>query len=119
MCALQNIERESKKYGIRTSRIDRYTLKLYSKKYLFDSWLVVKDKDNLELHHMNRRVRGSGKLQYHLQANIKCTNWIWVLQRISSHNRYVVSRKWNARENIVDVVMKKYKEGYYESGTKI
>lgn len=117
MDVLQNIERNAYKYNIKTERINSYTMKLYSDKYMFDSWLVEKDGDILRLKHMNRKLR-CGKCTYHLQKNIKAKNWRWVLQRINAHNKYVVSRKWNAKENMVDRVMRKYKEGKYNNGCK-
>ena len=39
---------------------------------------------------------------------------MWILESVNSHNEYTITHKWNARENMVDRVMRKYKEGKYE-----
>ena len=52
------------------------------------------------------------------QREIYAKNWIWILESVNSHNKYTVTRKWNARENMVDRVMRKYKEGKYEQFTR-
>lgn len=117
MNAIQNIEKNAYKYNIKTERLDSKTLKLYSDKYFFDSWLVELDGEILRLKHMDRKLR-CGKCTYHLQKIIKVKNWIWVLQRINAHNKYVVTRKWNAQENLVDRVLRSYEKGRCKSGTK-
>ena len=108
MNVTNKIEKLSPKYNIESRRMDDNTLKLYSEKYLFDSWLVRQEEDILELYHMNKKLK---KCSYHLQKSTKSKNWIWILQRINSHNEYVISRKWNARENMVDRVLQNYKKG--------
>ena len=113
MNVTHKIEKYAHRYNIQADRIDENTVKLYSPKYDFDSWLVVLEDNRLRLLHLSKRLF-SNKCSYHLQKEMSIRNWIWVLERVNSHNKYRITRKWNARENLVDRVMRNYKEGKYE-----
>lgn len=113
MNVTHKIEKNAKRFNIQTSRLDKHAVKLFSQKYAFDSWLVILDGNKLKLMHMSKR-RCNQKCVYHLQREICAKNWLWILESINSHNKYTITRKWNARENLVDRVMRNYREGKYE-----
>ena len=113
MNATYKIEKNAHKYNIKADRIDKNTIKLHSPKYAFDSWLVELEDDKLRLLHLSKKYMNN-KCSYHLQREIYHRNWIWILESVDSHNKYTVTHKWNARENLVDRVMRNYKDGRYE-----
>lgn len=113
MNATHKIEKCAYRFNLKAIRLDEYTIQLHSPKYAFDSWLVVLDREKLKLMHLSKKYSNT-KCNYHLQREVCKRNWIWILENINSHNKYTITRKWNARENMVDRVMRKYKEGKYE-----
>lgn len=113
MNVTHKIEKHAYKYHLKADRLDENTIKLHSPKYAFDSWLVVLEGNKLRLLHLSKKLFNR-KCNYHLQRVIYIKNWIWVLESVNSHNKYTITRKWNARENLVDRVMRNYKEGKYE-----
>lgn len=113
MNVTHKIEKHAHEFNIQADRLDTHTIKLHSPKYAFDSWLVVLEDEKLRLLHLSKK-RYNKKCSYHLQREIYYKNWMWILESVSSHNEYTITHKWNARENMVDRVMRKYKEGKYE-----
>lgn len=113
MNVTHKIEKYAHRYNIQANRLNEHTVKLHSPKYAFDSWLVVLEGDKLRLLHLSKK-RFNQKCSYHLQREICARNWVWILESVNSHNKYTITRKWNARENLVDRVMRSYKEGKYE-----
>lgn len=111
------IEKYAHKFNLQADRIDKYTIKLHSPKYAFDSWLVILEDKKLKLMHLSKK-KFNQKCSYHLQREICAKNWVWILESVNSHNKYTITRKWNARENLVDRVMRNYKEGKYEQITR-
>lgn len=118
MNATHKIEKNAYKYNIQADRLDTYTIKLHSPKYLFDSWLVVLENKKLKLLHLSKK-RFNHKCVYHLQREIYTKNWIWILESINNHNKYTITKKWNAKENLVDIVMRKYNNGKYKQFSKV
>ncbi|HSQ87976.1 hypothetical protein [Romboutsia sp.] len=112
MNTIDIIEKNAYRFKLETQRVNNNTVKLYSKKYLFDNWLIVQEGKRLKLLHMSKRRNGN-KCAYHTQRMVCVKNWWWLLQDINKHNKHVITRKWNARENLVDRVMREYKEGKY------
>ena len=110
------IEKYAYRFKIQANRLDENTIKLHSPRYAFDSWLVVLEGEKLRLLHMSKKYCNK-KCSYHLQREICKHNWIWILENVNSHNKYTVTRKWNARENMVDRVMRNYKKGRYKQLT--
>lgn len=117
MNVTHKIEEHAHRYNIQADRLNEHTIKLHSPKYVFDSWLVMLEDNKLRLLHLSKK-RFNKKCNYHLQREICPKNWIWILESVNSHNKYTITRKWNARENMVDRVMRKYKEGQYEQFTR-
>lgn len=117
MNATHKIEKYAYRFKMKANRLDENTIKLHSPKYAFDSWLVVLEGKKLKLLHLSKKYFNQ-KCSYHLQREVSKNNWIWILESIHSHNKYTISRKWNARENMVDRVMRRYKEGKYEGLTR-
>lgn len=113
MNVTHKIEKHAHRYNIQADRIDECTIKLHSPKYAFDSWLVVLDNRKLRLLHLSKK-QFNRKCNYHLQREVCSRNWKWILESVNSHNKYTITRKWNARENLVDRVMRNYREGKYE-----
>lgn len=118
MNVTHKIEKYAHKFNIQADRLDKYTVKLHSPKYVFDSWLVILEGNKLKLLHLSKK-KFNQKCYYHLQREIYFKNWKWILESVNSHNKYTVTHKWNARENMVDRVMKRYSEGEYKQFTRI
>lgn len=114
MNAIDRIEKTAPKFKFRTSRIDKHMLKIYTNDFRLDSWIVEQRGYKLRLLHMSKHHTGN-KCSYHLQREIYYKNWIWILENIRSHNRYVMKYRWNTRENLVDRKLKEYRENKYES----
>lgn len=98
------LKRQSSKYGLVADYVNENTLKLYSPKYFFDSWLIKETEDSIELWHQSKNYKNRN-LSYHLQKSLPKYNKIWALQRIKSHNRYAAFYR-NNKTNIVDKLLK-------------
>ena len=98
------LKRKSTRYELVAEYINEDTLKVYSPKYLFDSWLIKETEDEIELWHQSKAC-GIKNISYHLQKAVPKHKKIWVLQRIKSHNRYVAFNK--NKVNIVDKLLSK------------
>lgn len=85
-------------YDLTAEYMNDNTLKVYSKKYFFDSWLIVETEEEFELWHQSKNHRVKG-MTYHLQKAVPKHKKIWMLQRINSHNRYVA---FHHHINLVD-----------------
>lgn len=92
---------KAKKYDLVAEYVNDSTLKVYSQKYFFDSWLIVETDDEFELWHQSKR-RGVHNINYHLQKAVPKCKKVWMLQRINSHNRYMA---FNYHVNIVDKLL--------------
>lgn len=99
------IRRKAGAYELCAEYINDYTLKVYSKKYAFDSWLIKETETQMELWHLSKRTNGN--ISYHLQKAVPKYKKIWTLQRIKSHNRY---KAFNYHVNIVDKVLGQYEK---------
>ncbi|MCI9069954.1 MAG: hypothetical protein HFJ13_07995 [Clostridium sp.] len=97
------LKRQSEKYELVAEYLNNNTLKVYSPKYLFDSWLIVESEDAIELWHQSKSYKNRN-LSYHLQKSLPKYNKIWALQRIKSHNRYAAFYR-NNKINIVDKLL--------------
>lgn len=102
---LKKIYKDAIRFGLQVDFVNKDTLKIYSKKYLFDSWLVVLEDDCIKLLHQNKFGADRKKCRYHLQKQIKPNNWKWVVKKIVDHNNYIAHRK---NINMVDRVLGKY-----------
>lgn len=98
------LRRKASKYGLVAEYVNDFTLRVYSPKFLFDSWLIKEVDDDIELWHLSKSC-GVKNISYHLQKSIPKNKKIWSLQRINSHNRYVAFNK--NKTNIVDKLLKK------------
>lgn len=108
MKVLQNIERKSKYYNLTCVELNNNTLRIYRPNMLYDSWLVIHEKDSpyIMLKHKCKVGKiNSCKEYYHIQKKIRVENWIWVLQRISSHYKYKTGTQ---RQNLVDKILGQY-----------
>ena len=101
MNAIDKIEKNAHKFKLTTNRINATMIKVYSSKFMFDSWIVEQQGFKLKLLHMSKKGIGT-KCSYHLQRQVNIKNWKWVLETIVSHNKFVMTQKWNVRENLVD-----------------
>lgn len=110
MKCLSKIKNRAKKYGLVAEYVGVDTLKVHSKKYAFDSWLVKEQKDCIELWHLNKAF-GNQKCTYHLQKRLEKDKWKWILQRINSHNRYSTRFVSKHQGNLVDRVLAKHNLG--------
>lgn len=110
MNVIDKIEKRAEKFKLTTNRINETMIKVYSQKYLFDSWLIEQQDYKLKLWHLSKKRVGT-KCNYHLQREVNIKNWKWTLETIVSHNKFVMTKKWNVRENLVDKKLRQYKEG--------
>lgn len=117
MNAIDKIEKNAHKFKLTTNRINATMIKVYSSKFMFDSWIIEQQGFKLKLLHMSKKGIGT-KCSYHLQRQVNIKNWKWVLETIVSHNKFVMTQKWNVRENLVDKKLRQYKEGKYERQQK-
>lgn len=106
---LKKIFKDAKKHGLEVEFLNSYTLKIYSKKYLFDSWLVVSDEKKITLYHQNRFGADSNKCRYHIQTSVKKHNWSWITKKIIDHNNFVINHKY---VNKVDKILNKYNQSF-------
>ena len=113
MNAIDKIEKNAYKFKLTTNRINATMIKVYSSKFMFDSWIIEQQGYKLKLLHMSKKGIGT-KCSYHLQRQVNIKNWKWVLETIVSHNKFVMTQKWNVRENLVDKKLRQYKEEKYE-----
>lgn len=96
------LRRKAERYELVADYVNDDTLKLYSPKFYFDSWLIKETEDEIELWHQSKAC-GIKNISYHLQKAVPKHKKIWVLQRIKSHNRYVAFNK--NKVNIVDKLL--------------
>lgn len=109
---LERIRKKAHKFNLKVEYLSNDTLKIHSEKYNFDSWLVKDVGDKIELWHSNKM----NKCYYHLQSTFNRANWFWVLQRIDRHNKYVSTYLIRRQGNLVDRVMRDYREGSVKHG---
>lgn len=105
---LKNIERKAKCYNLECVRLNDSTLRVYRPNMLYDAWLVIYESGGqyITLKHKCKSGKISrDKEYYHLQKKIRKENWIWVLQRISSHYRYKTGPQ---RLNPIDRILEEY-----------
>ena len=96
------LRRKAERYELVADYVNEDTLKVYSPKYYFDSWLIKETEFEIELWHQSKAC-GIKNISYHLQKAVPKYKKIWVLQRIKSHNRYVAFNK--NKVNIVDKLL--------------
>lgn len=96
------LRRKAERYELIADYVNEDTLKVYSPKYYFDSWLIKETEFEIELWHQSKAC-GMKNISYHLQKAVPKYKKIWVLQRIKSHNRYVAFNK--NKVNIVDKLL--------------
>lgn len=107
MSDLEYIKRKASKYNLKADYLNKETLKLYSPKFYFDSWLIkINEEGEIELWHMSKK-NNLKKCSYHLQAVVSSKNKIRALQKINSHNKYVAFHKNKNKINLVDRVLAK------------
>lgn len=104
MTNLEYIKTKAKKYDLVAEFLNCDTLKVYSPKYFFDSWLVKETDEGIELWHLSKK-NNLKKCSYHLQAVIPKKYKIRALQRINSHNKYTTFYKHKNKVNLVDRVL--------------
>lgn len=95
---------KSKKFDLEAERLNDNTLKIYSKKYCFDNWLVVQEKGWLELWHSSK-YGTRNKCYYHLQSTFKNKDKIKIFTTIRDHNEYASFYRRRNKVNLVDRVL--------------
>lgn len=105
MSNLEYIKSKAKNYNLVADFLSGDTLKIYSPKFFFDSWLVKDTEEGIELWHMSKK-NNLKKCSYHLQSIIPKKLKLRVLQRINSHNNYIAFYKNRNKINLVDRVLK-------------
>lgn len=102
--SLKQLKSRAKKYDLKAEFLNRNTLKVYSPKFFFDSWLIKESDEEFEVWHMSKK-NNIQKCSYHLQAKVSKDKGIRTLQKIRSHNKYVAFHK--TKTNMVDRVLLK------------
>lgn len=105
MTNLEWLKKKAKKYDLVAEYLTEDTLKVYSPKYVFDSWLITETETDMELWHMSKK-NNLKKCSYHIHAIVPKRNKVRVLQKIKTHNEYVAFHKKFNRINLVDRVLK-------------
>lgn len=101
---LEYLRVKANRYDLVAEYLSEDTLKVYSPKFFFDSWLIKETDEEMELWHMSKK-NNLKKCSYHLQSTHPKSNKIRVLQKIKEHNNYVAFRKGKYRMNLVDRVL--------------
>ena len=101
---LNIIKSKAKQYRLEAEFLNKDTLKIYSKKYNFDSWLIKENKDTIQLFHMSKK-HNLKKCSYHLQREVEKYEGIYLLENISDHNRYQAFFKGFNKTNLVDRIL--------------
>lgn len=104
MSNLEYLRIKAKKYDLVAEYLTEDTLKIYSPKFFFDSWLVKETEEEIELWHMSKK-NNLRKCSYHLQSTHPKSNKKSVLKKIKDHNNYVAYHKGKRRLNLVDRVL--------------
>ena len=109
---LGKIKSKCYKFDLIAEEVNFYTLKVYSTKYLCDTWLIKVEDGIVNLYH-NSKKYNNRKCSYHLQNSYSLKKWYWSIQHIDSHNTYVVNRKHYRNTKWVDEVLKRHNERLY------
>lgn len=109
---LNKIKNKCDRFNLIAEEVNYYTLKVYSSKYVFDSWLIKIEDRRVNLYHNSKKFNNK-KCSYHLQKSYNLKNWYWSLQQIDSHNKFVINRKHYRRTNWVDEVLKSHNQKIY------
>ena len=106
MRMLELMRRRATKFDLVAEYLNKETLKVYSPKYFFDSWLIRENNKTLELWHMSKsRKSNFKKCSYHLQSIVPMSKGVKLLRKIESHNEYTAFHKKYKKINLVDRVL--------------
>lgn len=117
MNAINKIEKRAEKFNLTTNLISETMIKVYSPNFAFDSWIIEQQGYKLKLWHMSKHRVGT-KCNYHLQRQVNIKNWKWTLETIVSHKKFVMTQKWNVRENLVDRKLRQYNKEMKKYGNQ-
>ena len=101
---LEYLQKKARKYDLVAEFLNEDTLKIYSPKFFFDSWLIRETQEGIELLHQSKK-NNLKKCSYHLQTVIPKKDKIRALQKINSHNKYIAFHKNKNKINLVDRVL--------------
>lgn len=104
---LEWLRLRAERYDLIAEYLNEYTLKLYSPKFYFDSWMIIETDTEIELWHMSKGC-GLKKCSYHLQKAFPKRLKLRALEKIKSHNNYVAFYKKSKKINMVDRVLSTY-----------
>lgn len=104
MTNLEYLKIKAEGYDLVAEYLSEDTLKLYSPKFFFDSWLIKETEEGIELWHMSKK-NNIKKCSYHLQSVHSKRNKTRALKKIRDHNNYVAFHKGERRINLVDRVL--------------
>lgn len=101
---LEYLKKKAPKFDLVAECLNYNTLKVYSPKFFFDSWLIrIKDKE-VELWHMSKK-NNLKKCSYHLQSVVPSGKGVKLLRKIKEHNEYTAFHKRYRKINLVDRVL--------------
>lgn len=108
MSNLEWLRRKAGRYNLVADYVNENTLKVYSPKFYFDSWMIIETENEIELWHMSKGC-GLKKCSYHLQKAFPKKFKLRTLERINSHNKYVAFHKRANKINLVDRVLERHR----------
>lgn len=106
---LSKIKANCDRFDLVAEEVNYNTLKVYSTKYFFDTWLIKIENKKVCLYHSSKKYNNR-KCNYHLQNSYNLKNWYWSLQQIDSHNKFVINRKHYRRTDWVGDVLKRHNQ---------
>ena len=104
---LDKIKNKSARFDLVAEQLNHNTLKVYSTKYVFDTWLIKIEDRKVNLYHNSKKYNNK-KCSYHLQNSYNLKNWYWSIQQINSHNQFVINKKHYRRTDWVSDVLKRH-----------
>lgn len=101
---LDYLKKRAPKFDLEADYLNYDTLKVYSPKFFFDSWLIKVKDNEIELWHMSKK-NNLKKCSYHLQSVVQKGNGVKLLKKIKNHNEYTAFHKRYRKINLVDRIL--------------
>lgn len=109
MNILDKIQKKCRKFDLVAEYVNPKTLKVYSTKYMFDTWLIKIENRRVCLYHNSKKFNNK-KCSYHLQNSYNLKNWFWSIQQINDHNKFVINRKHYRNTDWIGDLLKRHNQ---------
>ena len=96
---------KSKSYDLEVGILNDTMLKVFSKQFAFDDWLIEIDdkKKEIILWHFSKKQNYTGKCSYHIQRVFNYNEKYKVLKTIIEHSKFKAFKKYKI--NLVDKIL--------------